>query len=257
MNRWVWFFGCVILGLLALGFGWLVPAHLRAVDAAVLERAGRKTPSLAERGQQLLREGKLGPAEMLCREAQDQRLPGRESLASSITNLLAEHPGWQRWGGGEGHLEILFNETGSSRGDLSKPASQASEPITAWMLRMQNRARTLELLRVSQRPAVLELLRCRGLTNTQVFSPSQSSSGQALDAVLALTGLLVEEDKMTPGLSNDFRKAAEQANAGGGSQVLEDLLLDLMSLGQRLNWAQLTELAAPIEDGDTLRLLAN
>src|SRR5205814_50026 len=114
--------------------------------------------------------------------------------------------------------------------------SQSSQPITDWMLRTQNRAKTLELLRASQRPTTLELLRCRGLTNTQVFSPSQSSSGQALDAVLALAGLLVEQDKVAPGLDNDFRKAAEQANAGGGSQGLEDMMLDLMSLGQRLNW---------------------
>ena len=252
MNRWVWFFGCIILGLLALGFGWLVPAHLRAVDAAVLERAGRKTASLAELGQQLLKEGKLGPAEMLCRTAREQLMPGREVLATSVTNLAAAHPAWQSWGGGEGHLEILFaGEDGSSS------AMRSSEPITDWMLRTQNRAKTLELLRASRRATTLELLRCRGLTNTQVFSPSQSSSGQALDAVLALTGLLVDEDKVTSGLGNDLRKAAEQANAGGGTQPLEDVLLDLMSLGQRLNWTQLADLVGPIDDADTLRQLAN
>jgi len=248
MNRWVWFFGCIILGLLAVGFGWLVPAHLRAVDAAVLERAGRKTPSLLERGQQLLKEGKLGPAEMLCRTAQDEHLAGRETLATAITNLIAQHPGWQSWGGGEGHLDILFATNATN-------SAPAWEPITDWMLHSQNRAKTLELLRPSRRPATLELLRCRGLTNTQVFSPSQSSSGQAFDAILALAGLLVDEDKMTQGLANDFRKAAEQANSGAGTQNLEDLLLDLMSLGQRLNWSQLAELVGPIEDGTTLRQL--
>jgi hypothetical protein len=247
MNRWVWFFGCIILALLALAFGWLVPAHLRAVDTAVLERAGRKTPSLAERGLQLLKEGKLGPAEMICRTAQEQRLHGRETLATSVTNVVSAKPGWQSWGGGEKHLEILF---------ASEGASQSSEPITDWMLRTQNRAKTLELLRDSRRPATLELLRCRGLTNTQTFSPSQSASGQAFDAVLALAGLLVDEDKLSAGLGNDFRKAAEQANAGGGTQLLEDMLLDLMSLGQRLNWAQLAELVGPVDNGDTLRQLA-
>src|SRR5215472_14833835 len=133
MNRWVWFFGCFILGLLALGFGWLVPAHLRAVDAAVLERAGRKTPSLAERGQQLLKEGKLGPAEMLCRTAREQLLPGRDAFATSVTNLAAAHPFWQSWGGGEGHLEILF-----AGEEASSSATQSSQPITDWMLRTQN-----------------------------------------------------------------------------------------------------------------------
>src|SRR5262245_14213087 len=205
MNRWVWFFGCVILSVLALGFGWLVPAHLRATDAAVLERAGRKTPSLLERGQQLLKEGKLGPAEMLCRTAQEQHLTGRETLAVGVTNLEAQHPVWRSWGGGEGHLDVLFASDATE-------SSPAWEPITDWMLHSQNRQKTLELLRSSRRPATLELLRCRALTNTQVFSPSQSSSGQAFDAVLALAGLLVDEDKVTQGLANDFRKAAEQAN---------------------------------------------
>src|SRR5262245_699735 len=177
MNRWVWFFGCIILGLLALGFGWLVPAHLRAVDSAVLERAGRKTPSVLERGQQLLKEGKLGAAEMLCRTAQEQLLPGRETLASGVTNLATEHPGWQSWGGGEGHLDVLFAAEG-------KEQSKACEPIIDWMLHTQNRTKTLEFLRPSRRPTTQELLRCRGLTNTQVFSPSQSSSGQAFDAVV-------------------------------------------------------------------------
>ena len=245
MNRWVWFFGCVILGLLALGFGWLVPAHLRAVDSAVLERAGRKTPSLAERGLQLLREGKLGPAEMVCRTVQEQRLPGRETLATSVTNLVTAHPGWQAWGGGERHLEILFGAEGTS-----------SETVIDWLLRTQNREKTLELLRASRRATTLELLRCRGLTNTQTFSPSQTSSGQAFDAVLALAGLLVDEDKMSSGLGNDFRKAAEQANGGGGTQLVEEMLLDLMSLGQRLDWAQLAELVGPIENADTLRQVA-
>jgi hypothetical protein len=248
MNRWVWFFGCIILGLLALGIGWLVPAHLRAVDAAVLERAGRKTPSLLERGRQLLTEGKLGPAEILCRTALDEHLPGRETLATGITNLITQHPAWQSWGGGERHLDILFVTSATD-------SAPGWEPITDWMLHSQNRAKTLELLRPSRRPATLELLRCRGLTNTQVFSPSQSSSGQAFDAVLALAGLLVDEDKMMQGLANDFRKAAEQANSGAGTQNLEDLLLDLMSLGQRLNWSQLAELVGPIEDGTTLRQL--
>ena len=250
MNRWVWFFGCIILGLLALGFGWLVPAHLRAVDSAVLERAGRKTPSVLERGQQLLKEGKLGAAEMLCRAAQEQHLPGRDTLAGGVTNLAAQHPRWQSWGGGEGHLDMLFEQMAAA------DSSQGWEPITTWMLHTKNRAKTLELLKLSRRAATLELLRCRALTNTQVFSPSQSSSGQAFDAALALTGLLVDEDKMTQGLANDFRKAAEEANSGAGTQKLEDLLLDLMSLGQRMNWTQLAEFVAPVEDGAILRQLA-
>ncbi len=65
MNRWVWFWVCAIVGLLMLVCGWLVPAHLRAVDASVIERAGRKTPTLIEKGLALVRENKLGAAQLL------------------------------------------------------------------------------------------------------------------------------------------------------------------------------------------------
>jgi len=45
MNRWVSFCVCAILGLLMLACGLLIPAHLRAVDAAVIQKAGRKSPA--------------------------------------------------------------------------------------------------------------------------------------------------------------------------------------------------------------------
>ena len=50
MNRWLWFAVCALGGLLLLLFGLLMPIHLRAVDAAVIKKAGEHPPSLIEHG---------------------------------------------------------------------------------------------------------------------------------------------------------------------------------------------------------------
>jgi hypothetical protein len=79
MNRWVWFSLCAILGLLMLVCGLLVPMHLRAVDAGVIERAGRNTPSLIDEGMTLARKQQLGAARLLSQAA--DALP-RKSICS-------------------------------------------------------------------------------------------------------------------------------------------------------------------------------
>jgi hypothetical protein len=248
MSRWVWFWICALLGLAMLICGLMVPAHLRAVDARILQKAARNGSSLVDQGLALVNERNLGAAQLLLQAAQKETVPGREKLASAVASLSAQHPGWQVWGGGRYHLEVLF-----------KPAvsATASEPLTEWAIRMENRATVLELLRASPRPAVQELLRFRQAPSTVIFSPSQSASGQALDAALAIGGLLLEEEQLTPALSNAVLAAASTANRGAGSQRLEQLLLDFMSLGQRLNWSQLAEFVRRIGDPETLRLQAN
>jgi len=104
---------------------------------------------------------------------------------------------------------------------------------------------------------VFELLRCRELTNTVLFPPSHSASGQALDAAVSVCGLLLDESHFSPSLSNAIYTLAIDANDRRNSQPLEQFLLDLMSLGQRLNWGQLVEFVGSTEDAETLRLQAN
>jgi hypothetical protein len=257
-------------------FGWLVPAHLRAVDVSVVEKAGRKTPSLIERGLALVREKKLGAAQLLLESAREQRLAYRQELAIAATDLAAAHPGWVTWGGGEPRLEGFFGtpatnhetEAGATASSTSvtqallqtdEPArspSRVGQPITEWLVRQENRQKALDLLGASRSPVVQEILRGRELTNTLIFSASKSAAGQALDTALALCGLLVEEGQLTVGVSNHIYGVAAQANGGGSSQPLEQVLLDLMSLGQRLNWCQLAVFGGRIEDAEILRRLA-
>src|SRR5205814_3026516 len=98
--------------------------------------------------------------------------------------------------------------------------------------------------------------RFREATNTTIFSPSQSASGQALDAALSVCGLLLEGGHLKGGLRESIFSLAWEANHGGNPQRLEQVLLDLMSLGQRFNWGQLVEFVGEVEDAEVLRLLA-
>jgi len=258
MKRWVWAAVCVVLGLGMLVCGLLVPMHLRAVDASVLERAGRSTPGLVERGLALAGEKNVGAARILLQAATAQGAVGREKLAEAVQALAAGSPG-EVLGSEEPLLQRLFTGT----------AAKGPEPITELVIRQENRARVIEFLQASKWPGVRELVRCRTVTNTVFFPPSTSTSGQAFDAALSVCGLLMQEGKLASGFSNVLWTAATQATglshplatanpsaAQSPTRPLEEMLVDVMSLGQRFNWGQMEIFMGQIPDAETLRLLA-
>ena len=247
-RRLLAFLLCAVPGLLLLVLGLVVPAHLRGVDVAVLRKAGQESPALLEQGLTLVRQSKLGTAQLLLEAARQEGIPDGWGLGRALTNAAAQHPAWLVWGGGDSRLERLF----ASDARLPK---RGVEPIAEFLVRQQNRTVALEVLKQSPLPAVQELLQCRNLTNTVVFPPSHSSAGQALDSAVAICGLLLEGGHMSGGLSDAVFTLAAASNTGADPQRLEQVLLDLMSLGQRMNWGQLVGFVGPIRDAETLRLL--
>jgi hypothetical protein len=250
MSRWVTSLVCGILGLMMLVLGMLIPAHLRAVDRSILQRAGQSTPGLISHGLALVSQDQLGAAQLLAQAARLDRLPGREKLQFAVDELARQHPGWVVWGGPEPRFESIFQKESS----LQNPGS---DPFTEYVIRLQNRERVLGILGASRCPGVQELLQIRALTNTVVFPPSGSSAGQALDAALSICGLLMEGGHLATGLSNAVFTLTASANHGASPQPLEQVLLDLMSLGQRFNWGQLVMFVRNIQDPETLRLQGN
>lgn len=250
MRSWSLFLTCAIPALLLFVVGWLMPAHLRAVDYIVIENAGAHTHSVVASGLALVNTRHLGSAGMLARAAQSEELPSWQNLDAAVTNLASEHPAWQALGGTEPLLEAMFGLTAAGTNDIT-------EPFTDFVLRREHQEKALEFLDASSVPVVKELIRCRELTNTVIFSPSHSSAGEAFDAALTVCGLLLEEGRLTPGLSNEVAALASQASQGRDSEPLEGVLLDFMSLGQRFNWDQLVLFTGRIEDAGTLRLLVN
>jgi hypothetical protein len=213
-SRLIWFLICAFTGILLVIDGLLVPAHMRAVEGSVLQSAGKNSVGLVEQGVRLVKQNNVGAAQLLLAAAQEEGLADRQRLSEAINDLARQHPRWLVWGGGDARLERLFVS------DPQLPQS-GSEPFTDFMVREDNRTVVLDLLRASPRPAVQELLRCRALTNTVIFSPSQSASGQALDTALTACGLLMERGHLSEGLSSAIYRLAADSNLGGESQRME------------------------------------
>ena len=223
-NRWSWFVLCMAFAGLMLLCGWLIPMHLHAVDPAVLQQAGIGTTSLVDRGVALAGEKHPGSARLLFQAAKSENITGAGEIALALSS-----PG-------------LTNST--------------SVPATEFVIRLENRERMVNSLTASKSAAVRELLRCRDLTNTVLFPPSASASGQAFDAALCVCGQLLEDNVFATGLRDALVERAASANRGGSSEPLENLAMDVMSLGQRFDWEQLEAFMGGINDPRTLDLLA-
>lgn len=247
MNRWIWFTGCALLGLLMLACGWLAPAHLRATDLSLVQQAGENGPALVERGLQLTRDGKLGAAQWMSQAARAENVRDREKLESAVHALAEEHPGWLRLGGDDPVVARLVD---------SGPRASGSQPFTDFVLQQKHREQALALLAESSIPAVQALLRLRRLTNTVIFPPSRSAAGQPLDAAIATCGLLLEGGHLTTRLNNTILTLATRADGGGKTQPIEGILMDFLSLGQRLNWGQLAEFVSQVREVEALNRLA-
>lgn len=170
--------------------GWLVPIHLRAIDIAVIQAAGKNSTAQ----------------------------PSSETIPAPALDFGRDH-------------------------------------VAPVLVRSENRERMLAMLAESPQPAVQELLRCRSLTKTALFPPSSSASGQAIDVAIATTGLLLDSGSVAPALSDAILNRATAGVGGESSQPIEEILMDEMSLAQRLDWRQLVVFNRRIEDPQTLALL--
>src|SRR3954464_14845851 len=227
----VWLSIFVISGVLLLGCALLVPAHFRAVDASVVERAGKgapgaSTPTLIEEGVTFLSVEKLGPARMLLQAAQLEGVPRADVLASRVAQFTRENPSLVAIGGAAPMFEKI---------NTSQVSSDAPKPFVELLARRAVREKTLESLQQSRRPGVQQILKNRSLANTTRFPAATSSSGQALDAAILSAALLYQGDYLSASFRDAFEWLATRANRGEDSDALELVYLDLLSLGKRLD----------------------
>jgi hypothetical protein len=232
-NRWFALAWCIAFSGLMLLCGWLVPVHLRAVDVSVLQKAGEGRPSLVDRGLELEHANNADAARLILRTAQEKKIPWTGELAST---LAAHRPSETFFPGG--------------------PPLMSSTNLTAQVILLENRERVLAYLEAAGSPAVRELLRTRDLTNTVIFPSSASSAGQAFDAAVSVCGLLLADNGLTPGLRDAIVERAAAARTRATAQPLEEILMDLLSLGQRFNRGELLAFVIGIDDPHTLALLA-
>lgn len=244
--KWPRFFLFAALGIVLIAGGLLVPAHLRAVDSRIIRRAGWEGQGLLQRGRAQANEKHLGVALMLAQAAREGNISGWDRLGETVTNLARQFPRALFWGS-DTNLEKIF----------LRPVGDYSGPLIAFLIRHDNRQAVLAHLGNASLPAVQELLRCRDLKNTTLFPPSASASGQAFDATIAEGGLLLAAGNLTTSLGDEISALAATANRGGNSEPLEQTLMNLLSLGQRLNWDQFVEFVGEIPNAETLHKLAD
>ena len=148
MSRWASFAALAVAALVLFALGWMIPARLRATDAAVLARAGNETQSLAEHGRLLVDTARLGPARLLFEAGQSRRVPGLESLGELIRNSAVQSGLWT-WGEPDPRFAAAFK--------LDPAGAQSPRLFTDLVLRSGNREKLLEFIAHSPLPAVREL----------------------------------------------------------------------------------------------------
>lgn len=223
------------IGLGVLVAAWLIPVNLKSLTPAVLEQAGQDTPSVARFGQQVLDSEKLGPAELILSAARLVNDPQAGLLDRGIRSVATRRPEWVPWGGWDPFLDPLFNlKENTGRGE--------STPVLTFLITERARKALRTFLGNSRSLGVQSVLQTREIEGTTRFIPATRPGGQALEAVVLLTALLYQGEHLSAPLQRELRTLAEQAAASRQMGDLETFYVDLLSLGKRLNWVQLSEL---------------
>jgi hypothetical protein len=230
---------------------WAVPGHLASVAPALLARAGQGTPTLAELGRAQLERGLPGPAALLLAGARiategmaEARRTELASFASELAEFAAREPELTVWGGADPFLEPLRR---TAAGEGRGASASASRPVVDFLVTARAREALRGFLANSRLAAVREMLALREVPRTGLFVPANRPGGQTLEALLALAALLQQGEHLHPAFAREWREAARVAAARGELGALEPMLIDLLALGRRLDWRQLTEIAGGVE----------
>jgi hypothetical protein len=228
------------LGGILLGFGLLVvafllPVNVKSLNPALLREAGKDTPSVGEFARELLALDKPGPAALTLQAAKTIGDPSAGAVEVLFNDFATRHRDMMPWGGWDVALEPLLV-------DRNAASSAESVPVLSFLVTTQARENLRRYLGVSRLPGVQTLLRTADVTGTQRFIPAKRPGGQPLDAVILLTTYLWQSEHLSPSLQREVRTLADSAVSSNQLGPLEDFYLDILTLGKRLNWVQLSEL---------------
>jgi hypothetical protein len=235
----------VVAGLGIAVAAWLLPVNLKSVSPALLRAGGEGTPSLTEFGRQLVESEKIGPASLVLAAARRIGSPGTPALGAALDNLSARQPALSAWGGWDPSLDLVFNLRAST-------GRTASTPVLTFFIPEKARDDLRRILADSGSLGVQDLLRIRDITSTGRFVPASRPGGQPLDALILLTAALYQGEHLSPQLQRQVRELSETAVATRELGDLEPFFFDLLSLGRRLDWVQLSELLRRTESARTV-----
>lgn len=227
--------GGLLLGAVLLAVAWLLPANVKSLNPALLREAGRDSPSPATFARELLALDKPGPAALVLEAARTVNDPHAGAVNVIFEDYQRKHRDMIPWGGWDVALEPLL-----AGRNAASPAE--STPVLRFLVTAPARENLRHYLRVSRLPGVQTVLKTGEVTQTQRFIPAGRPGGQPLDAVILLTAYLWQRENLPASLQRDIRDLAETAVTTNQLGALEDFYLDVLTLGKRLNWVQLSEL---------------
>ena len=227
----------VLVGLALLVLGWIIPANIKSIDPLLLQKAAANSKTIVDEGVALVGTDRVGSAQIVFAAAIQIKHPDTNLLAKALGEYQRRHPELVPWGGGDRHLEQVFNLRES-------PLGATNQPIIPILIPEKNRATVARHLTTTSRSAtVAAILETRAITNYAQFAPAFGTAGQPLDATVLLTALLADGNQLNDALASEIKALAEGARKNQSQlQALEIYYLDLLSIGKRLNWGQLTEL---------------
>lgn len=253
-SRFGWAVPALALGGIGLALSaWMLPINALSLPPSLVRAAGAGTTSTEEIGLTLLDSEKLGPAALVLHALETihpQPTPAQTELATRLARAGELQPELVPWGGWDPFLDPLFKRS-ENRGRTE------STPVLRFFVTGEARRALAGFLEGTRSAGVRSVLDLRKVDRTTQFVPAARPGGQALDAVVLLAALLYQGEHFSGPLQRDLRRMAEAALAAGELRDIEPFFLDLLSLGQRLDWTQLTELTRLVDSPETLREYAH
>lgn len=242
----------VIGGALLLLAAWAVPVQLRSISPSLLAEAGLGTAALPDLVEARLDSAQPGPAALLIAgaraAARDQRaVSSLAAMETGLKNFAQREPALMPWGGEDPFLLPLTKQP-AARAAAEKGEST---PVLRFFVTAESRSALRGFLENSRVAAVRDTLALGALADTGRFVPANRAGGQAYEALVLLAALLQQGEHLSPAFARVWRDEARAALARGSLGPLEPMFIDLLALGRRLDWRQLTEVAALVDTRET------
>lgn len=238
----------LVLGILIVGFGWVIPSRFKTIPFGVVREAGQAGESISDHARRLLMDGNLGSARLL---AETAALLGEKKAAlvvSLVNRELESNEQLARWGAWDPFLDAALK--GVALEDYS-----AEPGLLGILLAKPSRAPVSALLENSRNPLVRDLLASGSFTTYRRLSPVSSTSGRPLEVSLLGLGLLAQGDHLAFGLRSELRELILEAKASGSIGKLEDFYLDSLSMMRIFDWGQLKEVMGKVDSVQDLQRL--